>query len=119
MLQGSALQARTLYVHQCTEKKGKEKKMPASAKASKMKSPKTGTIERARKTTDLTSKDGKLIEQLGYMHKIELESLDIIYCICNNMEGRKIKNKIKLSQANNNNNGKRARVNKLSEKRRT
>ena len=33
------------------------------------------------------------------------------------MEGRKIKNKIKLSQANNNNNGKRARVNKLSEKR--
>ena len=31
--------------------------MPASAKASKTKSPKTGTIERARKTTDLTSKD--------------------------------------------------------------
>ena len=101
--------ARYRHAH-CTyisaRKKKQERKMPASAKASKMKSPKIGTIERARKTTDLTSKE--VNEHLDCIHTIELESLEIIYCIYNNVEGRNIKNKIKVSQVNNN--GKRDRA---------
>ena len=45
-----------------------EKKMPVSAKASKTEVMRTGTIERARKMTDLTSKDVRLGTVLLSMH---------------------------------------------------
>ena len=50
------------------------KKMPASAKASKI-GPKTGTIERARKTTDFTSKDVRLIGQLVKVQQIRRRTI--------------------------------------------
>ena len=51
------------------------KKMPASAKACRTKGPKTGTIEHARKTTDLTSKEviGQIVKKLmKYAQKLSL-----------------------------------------------